>query len=82
MADTAKEEAKSKETKEGKDWAVPALDMAFGYYWEVPGEKPKWYTFTGQPAIFRTALQDALSNPRMTRLYFSVNGVWVELPLR
>lgn len=66
----------------GKDRAVPALDLAFGYWWVVEGQDPQWQVFVGQSEIFRKALADALLNPRMKRLYFAVNGVWVEMPLR
>lgn len=66
----------------GKDRAVPALDLAFGYWWVVEGQEPQWQVFVGQSEIFRKALADALLNPRMKRLYFAVNGVWVEMPLR
>lgn len=60
---------------------VPKLDLAFGYYWEVEGEPPKWHTFAGNPAIFRQALADALLNKRMTRLYFAADGIWLEMPI-
>lgn len=83
MAAETKEKAETETTKQiGKDKAVPELDLAFGYYWEEKaGEDPKFHVFHGQPAIFRRALADALLNPRLKRLYFAVNGVWVEMPL-
>ncbi|MFO0578418.1 MAG: hypothetical protein U1A78_30810 [Polyangia bacterium] len=66
----------------GTDRAVPALDLAFGYWWVAEGQEPQWQVFVGQSEVFRRALADALLNPRMKRLYFAVNGVWVEMPLR
>lgn len=62
---------------------VPALDSGiFGYYWEPnPGAAPEWHVFAGDPALFRAALADALLNKRMTRLYFSASGIWVQVPL-
>lgn len=83
MANETKEKEEKETTKQiGKDNAVPELDLTFGYYWEEKtGEDPKFHVFHGQPTIFRRALADALLNPRMKRLYFAVNGVWVEMPL-
>jgi len=60
---------------------VPKLDLAFGYYWEVEGKQPEWFTFAGRPDIFRQALADALLNRRMTRLYFAADGIWIEMPI-
>ena len=81
MADDKPEEKKAKPLVERAS-TVPQLDLAFGYYW-VPesGSQPQWHTFVGNPEIFRQALADALLNKRMTRLYFSADGVWVELPI-
>jgi len=83
MAAETTEKAEKEIPKQiGKDNAVPALDLSFGYYWEEKaGEDPKFHVFHGQPAVFRRALADALLNPRLKRLYFAVNGVWVEMPL-
>ncbi len=81
MADDKPEEKKTKLLVERAS-TVPQLDLAFGYYWEPePGSQPQWHTFVGNPEIFRRALADALLNRRMTRLYFSADGVWVELPI-
>jgi hypothetical protein len=81
MADDKPEEKKTKLLVERAS-TVPQLDLAFGYYWEPePGSQPQWHTFVGNPEIFRRALADALLNKRMTRLYFSADGVWVELPI-
>jgi hypothetical protein len=81
MADEKQEEKKTKPLVERAS-TVPQLDLAFGYYWETePGSQPQWHTFVGNPEIFRRALADALLNKRMTRLYFSADGVWVELPI-
>jgi len=81
MADEKPEEKKTKPLVERAS-TVPQLDLAFGYYWEPePGSQPQWHTFVGNPEIFRRALGDALLNKRMTRLYFSADGVWVELPI-
>lgn len=61
---------------------IPALDpYTFGYYWEVEPGKPEWHIFAGNPNTFRQVLADGLLNRRMTRLYFSANGIWVEVPL-
>lgn len=62
---------------------VPNLDPnVFGYYWEpTPGAAPEWHVFAGDPALFRATLADALLNKRMTRLYFSASGIWVQVPL-
>ena len=80
MADEKSEEKKGKPLVERAN-TVPQLDLAFGYYWEADGQPPQWHTFVGHPEIFRRALADALLNTRMTRLYFSADGVWVELPI-
>ena len=81
MADDKPEEKKTKPLVERAS-TVPQLDLAFGYYWEPePGSQPQWHTFVGNPEIFRRALADALLNKRMTRLYFSADGVWGELPI-
>ena len=37
--------------------------------------------FVGHPEIFRQALADALTNRRMTRLYFAADGIWIEMPI-
>ena len=84
MADEETEEKpEPKKTKPLVERAstIPKLDLAFGYYWEVEGKLPEWNTFVGHPEIFRQALADALTNRRMTRLYFAADGIWIEMPI-
>ncbi len=83
MADEKSESAQKQSDKPLTERAstIPTLDLAFGYYWEVGGKKPEWNTFIGHPEVFRRALAEALLNPRMTRLYFAANGVWVQMPI-